>query len=241
MFHYFRKAAGVPQEADSPANTQRRDFLRYAGYSAATSAFLLSACKDADLAPGASASRAAKLGDIIKFGSGDIAVLNYAYALEQLEAAFYVQVINAGTLTGREAMLFTDIRDHEIAHREFFKNALGSARIPDLTVDFSMVNFKSRASIIDAAQAFEDTGVSAYNGAARFIKDAGYLTLAGKIVSVEARHAAYIRDLFIQNNFSNSVTNDTALDIAKAPGEVLNIIKPFVVEGFDLRDSGLIG
>ena len=49
--------------------------------------------------------------------------------------------------------------------------------------------------MLGTARAFEDLGVSAYNGAGRFIKSADYLLIAGKVVSVEARHAAVIRAL----------------------------------------------
>ena len=59
---------------------------------------------------------------------GDAGILNYAYALERLEAAFYTQVIAtaySGLVAGsdEEAML-RDIRDHEIAHREFSRPRL---------------------------------------------------------------------------------------------------------------------
>src|SRR5690349_9048319 len=71
----------------------------------------------------------------INLGSGDVGVLNYAYALEQLEAAFYIQVVQTlySGATAMEQAYLTDIRDHEIAHREFFKAALGSSAIQGLT------------------------------------------------------------------------------------------------------------
>lgn len=241
MFHTHRNTTGRRQKDGAPVDAQRRIFLRQAGYSAAATALLVTACKtDTDLTTPAGATRAARVGDIIKFGTGDVAVLNYAYALEQLEAAFYEKVIEAGALKGREMMLFTDIRDHEIAHREFFKNALGGAAIPSLTPNFASIDFSNRTSILLAAMAFEDLGVQAYNGAGKYIKNADYLTLAGKIVSVEARHAAYIRDLFIYNNFATTVDGN-ALDVALSPGDVLNVAGKFIMEGFDLVGSGLIG
>ena len=69
----------------------------------------------------------------VDVGGGDLGVLNYAYALEQLEAAFYTQVIAhpyAG-MTRYERSMLQDIKSHEVAHREFFKNALGRNRIPN--------------------------------------------------------------------------------------------------------------
>ena len=84
-----------------------------------------------------------------KLGTGDVAILNYAYALEQLEAAFYTQVIATPFtgITAAESSLLTDVRDHEIAHREFFKAALAGNAIPALQVDFSTIDFTSRASV----------------------------------------------------------------------------------------------
>jgi hypothetical protein len=111
--------------------------------------------------------------------------------------------------------------NHEIAHRDFFKNALGSAAIPALTPDFSSIDFTSRASVLGTAKALEDTGVSAYNGAGQYISSADYLTIAGKIVSVEARHAAAIRDLLnpLSADFAGDdvVNTTTGLDFSRTP------------------------
>jgi hypothetical protein len=162
----------------------------------------------------------------INLGSGDVGILNYAYALEQLEAAFYTQVIQSqySGITAAETSYLTDIRDHEIAHREFFKTALGTKAIQALEVDFSSINFGTRASVLATAKAFEDLGVSAYNGAGKLLTDANYLLVAGKIVSVEARHAALIRELLSPNSFAaNDVVDANGLDKARTPGEVLSI------------------
>jgi hypothetical protein len=157
--------------------------------------------------------------------------LNYAYALEQLEAAFYLQVV-ANPYSGMSALeneWFNDISKHEVAHREFFKNALGSSAIPALEVDFSKIDFKSRASVLATSKAFEDLGVSAYNGAGQLLKSADYLLLAGKIVSVEARHAAYIRDLCTCGSFANSeVIDENGLDVVRTPAEVLAIAGTYI-------------
>ena len=49
--------------------------------------------------------------------------------------------------------------------------------------------------MLGTADVFENLGVAAYNGAGQLIKNVDYLAAAGSIVSVEARHAAAIRDL----------------------------------------------
>jgi hypothetical protein len=162
----------------------------------------------------------------IDLGSGDVGILNYAYALEQLEAAFYTKVASSFYTGASNAEMdrLKEIRDHEIAHREFFKNALGSKAIPALEVDFSKINFTSRDSVLSTAKAFEDLGVSAYNGAGKLIVSPDYLLLAGKIVSVEARHAAYIRDIISNGSFADSTVVDAnGLDVAKMPNDVLAV------------------
>jgi hypothetical protein len=167
-------------------------------------------------------------------GEGDIGVLNYAYALEQLEAAFYTQVIDTpySGITADETALLTDIRDHEVEHREFLKTALADKAIPGLEVDFSAVDFTSRESVLTTARTFEDLGVGAYNGAGKLIENPDYLLAAGKIVSVEARHAAAIRDLLNPNSIAFAgvdVIDENGLDVAYDPADVLPKADPFIV------------
>ncbi len=201
----------------------RRNFLGYASAIAGGAAMVsVASCKKDDVMTNGSG---------IDLGSGDIGILNYAYALEQLEAAFYLRVSEnpyAG-ITASEKALLNDIRDHEVAHREFFKNALGAKAIQALEVNFSSIQFDSRSSVLNTAKAFEDLGVSAYNGAGKLITSPDYLLLAGKIVSVEARHAAYIRDLISNGSFADmSVIDPNGLDKSRDPMEVLMIASSFL-------------
>lgn len=169
----------------------------------------------------------------VDLGKGDTGVLNYAYALEQLEAAFYSQVISTpySGMSSAERAILTDIRDHEIAHRELFKTALGKKAIPGLQVNFTSINFGSRDSVLGTAKTFEDLGVSAYNGAGQLLKDVNFLLLAGKIVSVEARHAATIRDLISPMSAAfagDDAVDSSGLDKARTPLEVLTAAAPFI-------------
>jgi hypothetical protein len=209
------------------APLQRRSFLQYAGAGAAGIALLAAGCKKDN-------DNASNKG--VNLGSGDVGILNYAYALEQLEAAFYTAVVQTpyAGISANELSLLTDIRDHEVAHREFFKRALGTSAIIGLDVDFTSINFSVRANVLATAKAFEDLGVSAYNGAGKLIKSADYLVLAGKIVSVEARHAALIRDLIENGSFANSeVVDANGLDKARTPKEVLSIAQSFIKTTID--------
>ena len=208
------------------AKMHRRKFLLFSGAAVTAAAIGVSCSKDN--------GEGENQNGTVNLGSGDTGVLNYAYALEQLEAAFYIQVM-ATPYTGMTALeteYLRDIRDHEIAHREFFKNALGSNAIPGLEVNFSSINFSNRDSVLGTARAFEDLGVSAYNGAGRLLTSAAFLTLAGKIVSVEARHAAIIRELITPapgTAFANSeVVNAQGLDVVRTPTQVLEQAAPFL-------------
>ncbi|MGC3947925.1 MAG: ferritin-like domain-containing protein [Chryseolinea sp.] len=206
---------------------RRGRFLKYLGASTAMSAIVIAGCDDDDDA--SSMNTAA-----VDLGSGDIGILNYAYLLEQLEAAFYDMAVSMpySGMTSAETSILTDIRDHEKAHRDFFKAALGSSAITTVEFDFTSIDFASRASVLGTAKVFEDLGVSAYNGAGKLLIKGEYLLLAGKIVSVEARHASAIRDLL--NPFSADYAGDdvvtvaTGLDVAKNPSEVLSSAKGFV-------------
>lgn len=210
------------------AKLQRRSFLQYAGAGAAALALTAAGCKK----------------DKVDMPSGvtldfkdDFGVLNYAYALEQLEAAFYIKVASAppSGFSTAERNYFQDIQFHEIAHREFFKNALGTAAIGSLEVDFSSINFTDRSSVLAAAKAFEDLGVAAYNGAGVRLKTDAYIVIAGQIVSVEARHAAYVRDMISNGSFANlgeltalGASDANGLDAALTPDKVLAIAGTYV-------------
>lgn len=173
-------------------------------------------------------------------GDGDVGVLNYAYALEQLEAAFYTQVIKTPytDMPDEEKAYLTDVMNHEVAHREFLKKALADKAIPDLEVDFSAVDFTSRKSVLTTAMTFEDLGVSAYNGAGKLIKNVDYLAAAGSIVSVEGRHAAAIRDILNPNSVSfagDDVVDKNGLDQANKPATVLKAAGPFIKTKFTAK------
>ena len=215
---------GVKQRLKSPIT--RSDFLKYSGSSLAVAGLILTGCKDDDDDNNGPTT--------VDLGSGDTGILNYAYLLEQLEAAFYVKVLASpyASITDAEKTILTEIRDHELAHRDFFKAAIASSAIAQVEFDFSSINFSDRASVLGAAKTFEDLGVSAYNGAGKLITNADYLLIAGKIVSVEARHAAAIRDLISPFTASfagdDVVTVDNGLDGAKTPTEVLTAAGKYV-------------
>ncbi len=187
-------------------NADRRQFLKLGTLTVAGAGLLMMGCNDdEDTMP--------TMPGMVNLGSGDVGILNYAYALEQLEAAFYAEVLKGSyfaNASAEEKTIMGDLEKHERAHREFFKAALGTNAIGSLEVDFSSINFSNRTSVLMAAKTFEDLGVAAYNGAGQFLQSADFLLIAGKIVSVEARHAAAIRDLINPN--STDFAGDDLID-----------------------------
>ena len=221
------------EKNENSAGLNRRKFLTRLG-GAASIAAIAASCQKTSLSPSASSSSTdqIKFGGI-DFGKGDIAILNYAYLLEQLEAAFYIHVVQTPypNMNPWEQNTLNDIMNHEVAHREFFKTAIGDSAIPVLEFDFTSINFASRDSVLGAAKTFEDTGVSAYNGAAAKIVSVDYLLTAGKIVSVEARHAGLIRDLINPGSFADSTAVDAnGLDLVAEPRDVLKAVSIYIMK-----------
>lgn len=212
----------------------RRDILKLMamGGSVVFLPSMLTACGDDDgkvttpTQPGTGAALT------IDFAKGDIAVLQFAYALEQLEADFYTKVMAAsaaGTtnLTAVEKAVLQDIKYHEVLHREYFKVALTAANGFTVTTTYPNVNFNDRTSVLTTAKALEDTGVKAYNGAAQYITNVEYLLAAGKIVSVEARHASAVSDLLSPN--TNAFASQIFDDVAR-PATIAAAAQPFIVD-----------
>lgn len=210
-------------------NNGRRHFLKMGSLAVVGTSFLLSCSNDDDLVDPEEG--------LFDLGSGDLGILNYAYALEQLEAAFYTNVLDGGywmDAIAEEKLILEDLYKHEVIHREFFKAAITQAVgsdtgkvLPSLEFDFSSVDFGDRSSVLETARVLEDTGVAAYNGAGNLLETPEYLVIAGKIVSVEARHAAAIRSLFLNDPKAfagDDVVDENGLDVALSPPEILKAV-----------------
>lgn len=232
------------------SGTNRRSFLKISGLAVAATGLILTGCGDDDDSSGNNSQAPGIRNGVFDLGGGDLGVLTYAYALEQLEADFYTRVVNSPNFTSTfnaiEQQVLSDLYAHEVIHREFFKTALTGALsnpatqlLPNLEFDFSTVNFSNRDSVLGTAKALEDTGVAAYNGAGKLITSADYLLLAGKIVSVEARHASAIRSLINPNSkdFAGDdiISTTTGLDQAKDPSAILSVAGGFVTTDFTAK------
>jgi Ferritin-like domain len=145
----------------------------------------------------------------------EIDVLNFALNLEYLEANFYQVAVNgaplsssdtgggAGTVSGGSKVSFSDatlakiaaeIAQDELLHVRFLRTALGSAAVaqPNINLSALGIGFANDNEFLTLSRAFEDTGVSAYAGAATLLSGKN-LQAAAQILAVEAYHAGNIR------------------------------------------------
>jgi hypothetical protein len=169
-------------------------------------------------------------------GDDIISTLNYALTLEHLENAFYAAGLEAFTSADIEALGFlpgvfdfiTEIGAHEAIHVETLTtviSAAGGDPVEQGEYDFGDALTDAQVFITTAA-ALENTGTSAYTGAAQYlIENDDLLTAALTIHGVEARHAAYLNILNGENPFPE------AFEPVLTPAEVLEIAGPFVVSG----------
>jgi hypothetical protein len=123
----------------------------------------------------------------------DAEILNFALLLEYVQTAFYAEAIKRGKLDGELLTFARTVQEHEQAHLAFIKKALGSAARTSPALDFGDDTSDADRFQV-AAFKLEDLSVAAYNSQAPNLTKAT-LAAAAKIVSVEARHAAWIRDI----------------------------------------------
>ncbi len=133
----------------------------------------------------------------------DAGIFRIVDVLEQLEGFYYTEVVTspnfASFFSPEEQELFIDLRDAEIVHREFVREALGPMRVPDVTGSINRARLdellSSRENIVKTARNFEHTGVSGLNGASKFIQDQRNLQTTRNFATVEGRHAAALLDI----------------------------------------------
>lgn len=155
-------------------------------------------------------------------GGSDVDILNFALTLEYLESSFYEEAKMRAGASGELKSLIGLLADDEKQHVEALTatiEQLGGKPVAEPKFDFP---YSDTAGFLKLAQTFEDTGVSAYNGAGPAIESKEVLGAAGSIVQVEARHAAAIR---LQNGEEPS---PEAFDPTLTEAQVLKAVKPFI-------------
>ena len=160
-------------------------------------------------------------------------ILNYALTLEYLERKFYQEALAKFTHADFVAAGYADpfyanlqeIYIDEQTHVSFLVEALTAAKItPTVELQYSF-GITDVNSFITLSSVLEGVGVSAYLGAAASIMDKDYLTAAGAILTLAARHTSYIRAELGESPFPNPF--DTPLDF----NEVFSLAGAFITGG----------
>lgn len=135
----------------------------------------------------------------------DVDVLNYALTLEHLEDKFYREAIANFTqadfaAAGYDSIFYNNLVESsadETIHVAFLTGALsaaGATPVKECTYAFGITSVDA---FVATASVFEGLGVAAYLGAAAQIANKAYLTAAGSVLTVEARHSAYLREFSV--------------------------------------------
>jgi len=150
---------------------------------------------------------------------GDVEVLNFALAFEELQASVYASALRGLKLTGDWLQFAQVVGEHEHEHVAFVRQALGSAAHPAPRLELThhpvtLVDFQRLAAEL------EDLGVALYNGQAGNVTPPTLAAVA-EIVSVEARHAAWARDLL--GEVPAPVPSDVPADITQVRAKLTQI------------------
>ncbi|GAA5932133.1 ferritin-like domain-containing protein [Sporobolomyces koalae] len=180
-------------------------------------------------------ARQAKKANLIKrssvtSGADDGTILQFALILEHLEDTFYSQALQKFSQADFEAAgykgvypILEQVAYDEHAHVEFLTTALKAAGVENppqaCTYNFPYTDIKSFLAL---SQVVEGLGVSAYLGAAGDISTPGYVTAAGSILTVEARHNAFVRLL---NSYPPAQPFDTPLSASAVVGAASALFK----------------
>ncbi|KAF7357946.1 Protein rds1 [Mycena venus] len=164
-------------------------------------------------------------------GVSDTQVLNFALTLEHLESAFYQQGLSKFPQSAFVAAGYPDwvyerfqqIRDHEDTHETFISTALTTAGTQAVAPCEYNFPFTDVHSFIDLSAVLETVGTAAYTGGAQLISNKDYVTVAASILSVEARHTAWINSAVKRNN-----AWDTAFQTALTPNQIYSLGTAFI-------------
>jgi Ferritin-like domain len=151
----------------------------------------------------------------------DAEILNFVLLMEYVQFAFYAEALSRKVLSGELLDYARIVGGQEEEHVRFVRSALGKAAKPKPPLEFGDAT-SDADHFAENALKLEDLGVAAYNAQApNLTKDA--LAAAAKIVSVEARHAAWIRDVTGLNPAPKAVEPTASAD---------KVMKTFEGSGF---------
>ena len=207
------EAGAVERLERDPASRKR--FLRMMGGAGAATAFatFLAACGSgsdsgsgsgnggqpsagapaANPAGGAAATREGSPDP--RVGTTDLEIVGYALTLEQLETAFYADVVESGLFRGADLDMIEQFGEHEREHRETLEATVEMLGGDVPKAPKTKFPLESPGSVLRLAAEVENVGAAAYLGQANRIRSEEVLAAALSIHSVEARHAATLNAL----------------------------------------------
>lgn len=144
-------------------------------------------------AGGAGAAALASAHGPAALAARDRRILSFALELEHLQSAFYAEAIRGGKLSGEVRQFAEIVGREEAAHLHYLEKAVGASAGASRRYRFGDAAH-SNHSFIAAAVRLEDTGLAGYNGQAVNLSRSA-LRSVSRVISVEARHAAWARDL----------------------------------------------
>lgn len=205
--------------------TSRRDFLKTAAWAGAA----LSAAGIGGFGVAVNRADAQAAPYTTYEGLGDVAILQFAYQLELLEADFYAIGVESGLFADTFLTQVAAIRDHEIAHHEALADTIVSlgGEVP-ATPEFTYPDgtFTDVVAFLELAATFEPVGIGAYQGAAPALESKDILAVALSIHNTECQHRAAINILNLVVP-PNDVTFEEALPLA----DVQAAVEPFGITG----------
>lgn len=208
----------MQEEVPQSSGVSRRKFLGYAGI--ASAGLFIASCKKEE--------NVVATDGATDLGTNDEGLLNLMFVVQQVEAAFYTQLLqNKYTgITLEEEAYFKEILNHEIAHRELLRNYLaGKGTV--VATDFSEVTFSSRSSVMDYAELIENLSVATLNEAGRLFVAGEHVSITAKMASLEARQAATISNLRSAGNFFGPV-DVAGLEQGSLPSNTVTTINKFL-------------
>jgi rubrerythrin len=150
----------------------------------------------------------------------DRKILEFALRLEHLQVAFYNEAIRRGKLTGEAKQFAHTVGHEEQEHLDYFERVLGNSNAKPGRFTFGDATAGDKQFVAAAAK-IEDTGLAAYNGQAENMSRQT-LTAVARVISVEARHAAWARSL------AGQVPAPVPADQPISAAQALNAIKPYL-------------
>ena len=151
---------------------------------------------------GAALGGAAMLGTLMRppaasAAISDVSILNFGLRFERLQATFYTQAEELGTIgtmSDAKRRWAETLGAHERAHVRIIKQVLGPKAGPRPAFDVGKAN-ETDAAFTKTAVAMEDLTVALLTGVTPQVQDRRLTAALMGLLTVEARHAAWARNI----------------------------------------------